>query len=181
MKPEQNYMEGAGFFGNMKKKVEKTFKKNKNKNTTKQNFNPREAYGNLTKLQKTTKSNISKGNLRGSNIYYNATNIYYNATNITSRRADAYSKNEKEIIKREECKVEHNSLEKIIKNITNKNGIFRNGKELRPSKQLADSLVSLIKGNKEFVLIDTQKEVYETAISLAKESKNGKKNVIQKI
>lgn len=129
MKTQENYMEGAGFLGNMKKKVEKTFKKSKNKNTTKQNFNPREAVGNFRKLKNTTKSNISKGNLRGSNIYYNA-------TNITSRRADAYSKNKKKIIKREECKVEHNSLKNIITNITNKNGIFRNGKQLASSNHL---------------------------------------------
>lgn len=50
--------------------------------------------------------------------------------------------------------------------------------ELRPSKQLSEALSSLIKGNKEFVLIDTQKEVYETAIDLAKKSKNGEKNVL---
>lgn len=39
---------------------------------------------------------------------------------------------------------------------------------IRPSKSLADKLVSLLKGNLEFLMIDDQKIVYETAISLAK-------------
>jgi hypothetical protein len=50
--------------------------------------------------------------------------------------------------------------------------------ELRPSKILAESLSSLVKGNKEFTLIDTQKEVFEKAKALAKSSKNGNKNVL---
>jgi DUF2075 family protein len=57
--------------------------------------------------------------------------------------------------------------------------IFRieNG-EIRPSKVLADSMVSLIKGNQEFVLIDEQKEVFEEAKLLAKKAKTGKKQVL---
>ncbi|WP_026956664.1 DUF2075 domain-containing protein [Algoriphagus vanfongensis] len=50
--------------------------------------------------------------------------------------------------------------------------------ELRPSKKLADSMVGLIKGNQEFTLIDTQKEVFETAKDLAVRSKNGQKHVL---
>lgn len=50
--------------------------------------------------------------------------------------------------------------------------------ELRPSKKLADSMVGLIKGNQEFTLIDTQKEVFETAKDLAIRSKNGQKHVL---
>ncbi len=50
--------------------------------------------------------------------------------------------------------------------------------ELRPSKQLADSLVSMIKGNPEFVMIDEQKVVYETALDLARKSQNGWKHVL---
>jgi uncharacterized protein len=52
-----------------------------------------------------------------------------------------------------------------------------NGK-IRPTKSLADSLKSLIKGNKEFILIDDQKVVYETALKLAKQSNERKKNVL---
>src|SRR5690606_17770201 len=43
---------------------------------------------------------------------------------------------------------------------------IENGK-IRPSKSLADSLHSMLSGNKEFTLIDTQKIVFETAVSLA--------------
>lgn len=39
---------------------------------------------------------------------------------------------------------------------------------IRPSKVLADSIVQMLKGNKEFILIDDQKLVYETAVSLSK-------------
>lgn len=52
------------------------------------------------------------------------------------------------------------------------------GGEIRPSKALADSMVSLLKGNKEFVMIDDQKIVYETALSLAKQSSSVNKNVL---
>jgi DUF2075 family protein len=44
---------------------------------------------------------------------------------------------------------------------------LQNGR-IRPSKELADSLSGLLKGNPEFVLIDEQKEVFETAMQLAK-------------
>lgn len=50
--------------------------------------------------------------------------------------------------------------------------------ELRPSKQLADSLVSMIKGNPEFVMIDEQKVVYENALDLARKSQTGNKHVL---
>jgi DUF2075 family protein len=44
-----------------------------------------------------------------------------------------------------------------------------NGK-LKPSKSLADHLASLLKGNREFQLVDDQKIVYETALSAATRS-----------
>ena len=44
-----------------------------------------------------------------------------------------------------------------------------NGK-IRPSKALQDALLSMLKGNQEFVMIDDQKLVYETAIEMAKKS-----------
>ena len=49
---------------------------------------------------------------------------------------------------------------------------------LRPSKQLADSLTSMLKGNNEFVMLDDQKVVYETALHLAKKAQHGKKQVL---
>lgn len=50
--------------------------------------------------------------------------------------------------------------------------------KIRPSKALADSLASMLEGNKEFALIDDQKIVYETAIELAEKSQLGQKNVL---
>lgn len=50
--------------------------------------------------------------------------------------------------------------------------------KLRPSKQLADALNSMLHGNREFVLLDDQKIVYETALSLAREAANGSKQVL---
>ena len=47
--------------------------------------------------------------------------------------------------------------------------LIDNGR-LRPSKQLADSLASMLHGKQEFVLLDDQKVVYETALNLARES-----------
>lgn len=41
---------------------------------------------------------------------------------------------------------------------------------IRPSKSLQDALVSLLNGNPEFTLLDSQKVVYETALSLARKS-----------
>ncbi len=53
-----------------------------------------------------------------------------------------------------------------------------NGK-IKPSKNLADHLSSILTNNEEFVMIDDQKVVFETAVKLAKEStENGKKNVL---
>lgn len=54
---------------------------------------------------------------------------------------------------------------------------IENGK-IRPSKALADNLSSMLEGNKEFILIDDQKVVYETALKLAKESTENNKNVL---
>ena len=49
---------------------------------------------------------------------------------------------------------------------------------LRPSKNLADHLVSLLNGNREFEMIDDQKVVYETALQLADRANNGGKEVL---
>jgi DUF2075 family protein/DNA replication protein DnaC len=50
--------------------------------------------------------------------------------------------------------------------------------KLMPSKDLADSLVSLLAGNDEFTMIDEQKIVYETAKSLARAAQSGEKQVL---
>lgn len=50
--------------------------------------------------------------------------------------------------------------------------------KIRPSKYLADSLVGLLKGNREFIMIDDQKLVYETALSLANNPTSPDKKVL---
>ena len=54
---------------------------------------------------------------------------------------------------------------------------IENGK-IRPSKALADSLLSMLKGNEEFIMIDDQKLVYETALSGARRAGEDQKNVL---
>lgn len=49
---------------------------------------------------------------------------------------------------------------------------------IRPSKSLADAMASMLKGNQEFIMIDDQKIVFETALSLAKKSSTNNKNVL---
>ena len=53
---------------------------------------------------------------------------------------------------------------------------IENGK-ISPSKHLSDSLLSMLQGNREFIMIDDQKLVYETALQLCEESK-GQKQVL---
>ena len=54
---------------------------------------------------------------------------------------------------------------------------IENGR-IRPSKMLADSLASMLKGNREFVLIDEQKLVYETARAKARKASPEAKQVV---
>lgn len=62
-------------------------------------------------------------------------------------------------------------IKRYIKFGDNKENLYKieNGK-IRPSKSLQDSLSSMLKGNSEFIMIDDQKVVYETALQLAKEA-----------
>jgi DUF2075 family protein len=50
--------------------------------------------------------------------------------------------------------------------------------KIKPSKNLADQLLSMLQGNEEFVLIDDQKVVFETAVSLVKQSSEKMKKVL---
>ena len=49
---------------------------------------------------------------------------------------------------------------------------------IRPSKMLADSVRGLLQGRPEFILIDDQKLVYETAMQAAVKAKTGRKQVV---
>jgi DUF2075 family protein len=70
-------------------------------------------------------------------------------------------------------------IKKFIKQGDDSNIMFRieNGR-IKPTKSLADSLKSMLKGNKEFIMIDDQKVVYETALELALQSNEKNKNVL---
>lgn len=54
---------------------------------------------------------------------------------------------------------------------------IENGR-IRPSKALSDSLVGLLKGKPEFVLIDDQKTVYETCLAAARSASTTKPRVV---
>ncbi|OGH68043.1 MAG: AAA family ATPase [Candidatus Magasanikbacteria bacterium RIFCSPHIGHO2_02_FULL_50_9b] len=81
------------------------------------------------------------------------------------------------------CKGDKEKLQKFIaqyiKYGDNKKTLFRiDNSAIRPSKALADSIASMLKGNDEFIMIDDQKIVYETALSLARSSSHENKNVL---
>ncbi len=52
-----------------------------------------------------------------------------------------------------------------------------NGK-IRPSRHLAEKLSSMLKGNREFIMLDDQKIVFETAIQLSESTHAKQKNVL---
>lgn len=72
-------------------------------------------------------------------------------------------------------------IKKCIKTGDNKEIIYMidHGK-IRPSKSLQDSIVKMLKGNREFVMIDDQKVVYEEIISLSQKcmQDNKKRTII---
>jgi len=70
-------------------------------------------------------------------------------------------------------------IKKYIKQGDNSNIMFRidNGK-IKPTKSLADSLKSMLKGNREFIMIDDQKVVYETALDLGLHANEKNKSVL---
>lgn len=88
-------------------------------------------------------------------------------------RAPVFLKGEAERIKL------RNFIKKHVKFGDNIDLLYRieNGR-IRPSKMLADSLVGMLNGQSEFVLIDDQKVVYENAISLAQKATPQSKRVL---
>lgn len=50
-----------------------------------------------------------------------------------------------------------------------------NNSKIKPSKSLQDSLSSMLRGNSEFTLIDSQKLIFETALDLARKSNEDQK------
>lgn len=81
------------------------------------------------------------------------------------------------------CKGDKTKLQEFIKKYVRYGDkadlIYRiENSRIRPSKELADSVSSMLKNNEEFVLIEDQKKVYEEALSLAKKSKDDIKQVL---
>jgi len=70
-------------------------------------------------------------------------------------------------------------IKKFVKHGDKTNLMLRieNGK-IKPSKSLADALAKMLQGNPEFIMLDEQKLVYETALQLAKSSTSKHKNVL---
>ena len=98
---------------------------------------------------------------------------------ITNSFYDKYLKKAPVFLKPDALKL-RTFIKKYIKKGDTSNIMYRidQGK-IKPSKQLADSLSSMLKGNQEFVMIDEQKIVMETAMKLAKRSDvTGVKNVL---
>ncbi|PWH82706.1 AAA family ATPase [Algibacter marinivivus] len=98
--------------------------------------------------------------------------------NITNEFYSYYIKKAPVFLKPDAIKLRE-FIKKHIKQGDDSNIMFRidNGK-IKPTKSLADSLDSMIKGNKEFIMIDDQKVVYETALQLALKSNEKNKNVL---
>lgn len=70
-------------------------------------------------------------------------------------------------------------IEKYVRKGDRGELIYRiDGGKIKPSKSLADALVGMWRGNREFVLIDDQKLVYETALSMVDRATNGGKQVL---
>lgn len=81
-------------------------------------------------------------------------------------------------------KGEVEKLREFIKKYINKGDnkqvlyLIENGK-IKPSKSLQDSIAGMLQGNREFIMIDDQKVVYEEVLNVSKKSKNdNKKRVV---
>ncbi|EKD24473.1 MAG: hypothetical protein ACD_81C00007G0005 [uncultured bacterium] len=86
-------------------------------------------------------------------------------------KAPIFLKNDKEKLRE--------FIKKYVKYGDKKGTIYRiDSGKIKPSKSLANSLSSMLKGNNEFVMIDDQKIVYETTLGLAKRSSVTNKNVL---
>ena len=70
-------------------------------------------------------------------------------------------------------------IKRHVKHGDNVNLLYKieNGR-IRPSKMLADSLLGMLRGQAEFVLIDDQKVVYESAMAQARQASAGDKRVL---
>ncbi|MDQ7774265.1 MAG: DUF2075 domain-containing protein [Elusimicrobiales bacterium] len=97
---------------------------------------------------------------------------------ITSPFYDRYTKEAPVFLKPDAVKL-RDFIKRNIKQGDRNKLLYRidHGK-IKPSKSLADSLASMLKGNREFVMVDDQKIVYETALALAATAATGTKQVL---
>ncbi len=72
-----------------------------------------------------------------------------------------------------------NFIKKFVKHGDDRKIMYRidQGK-IRPSKMLADSMVAMLNGKPEFVMVDEQKVIYETALQLAAQASINQKQVL---
>lgn len=93
----------------------------------------------------------------------------YDLTNEDPINSEQYHDyiNEAPMFGSKDFKKLRNFIKKYITEGDNKEGLYiiENGK-IKPSKMLQDSFSSVLKGNKEFVLIDDQKVIYEEAMRI---------------
>jgi len=103
----------------------------------------------------------------------------YSPDNVITNEVFRYYTEKAPVFLRPDAIKLRNFIKRYVKYGDNRDIMYRieNGK-LRPSKQLADAIGSMLKGNSEFIMIDDQKLVYESAVRMARTSKNGKKQVL---
>ena len=103
---------------------------------------------------------------------------YKNDNVIRNEFYNEYLEKAPVFIKEDKVKL-RNFIEKHIKYGDTNNLMYKieNGK-IRPSKTLSDKIGSMLKGNKEFVMIDEQKVVFEKAVSLSKIANSKTKQVL---
>ncbi|MDD3946066.1 MAG: DUF2075 domain-containing protein, partial [Bacteroidales bacterium] len=137
----------------------------------------------------------------------------YNPDNVITNPFYSYHTSKAPVFLKSDAVKLREFIKKFVKYGDNKDILYRieNGR-LRPSKQLADSIASMIQGNREFIMrdgpkdshdhshdhsrershdrshdsagnrefimIDEQKGVYETALSLAEKARSDKKGVL---
>lgn len=104
----------------------------------------------------------------------------HNCTDGSVLKSEFYSHHTSQapLFVRDDVALLANFLRKYVRHGDHNKVLYRiaNGR-LRPSKNLADHLVSLLEGNREFTLIDDQKLVFEHALSLLNRAAQGRKQV----
>ncbi|MFZ4401421.1 MAG: DNA/RNA helicase domain-containing protein [Bacteroidales bacterium] len=103
----------------------------------------------------------------------------YNPDNVITNKLYKYYIEKAPVFLKPDAIKLRDFIKNHIKYGDNKDILYKieNGR-IRPSKQLVDSLSSMLLGNTEFIMIDDQKVVFEKALSIAKKLKTDKKYVL---